>query len=572
MSTSLNNKKYLDLVGLQKLADDRRLNPTTTAKTAGAYKVGMDDRGHVVIGDALTAADFGVSTAMHFAGISTTDPKSTAGATITGVTSFTVGDVCLYKRSGETSYEEYIYVQTGTDTYAWEILGDADSYALKTISISAGGDYLTGGGTLAANRTISHKTYDAVSSSAVKVGRDSGGHVVFGGALEIAEDGAHTHSVTASVPASTYVDTVTPTTTKLSVSTGTKSVVTSVPTEASSLDVISITPTNGTATVSKVTAGTAKDVATIGTNVTVATAATDTTTIGNANVAAAATRYGTANVGDAVTHALATTGTAKTVATAGAEITYGTANVGKEVTYGNANRATSPTTVATGVKSVSTPEITVKTTSDKQAYTASVDTSTETLTLTPITISATATAPIVTLNTDGIYEAVTSSTKLTPAVASTTKLTPVGGTVSITPAVDKSITIYPAVEAPAEQTIYGAVESTSSIRGVGGTTTITPAKANGTITPYTVENVTVAKAGTAVNVAAGTVSAAGTGATVLTGLGTLGTASVLSSASLVTGDTGTTVVTGVSATKNTAAKTISGTAATNGAHAHEFEA
>jgi len=49
------NKKYLDLAGLQKLKDDKILvkHPENNATTAGAYKVGTDANGHVVIGAAL---------------------------------------------------------------------------------------------------------------------------------------------------------------------------------------------------------------------------------------------------------------------------------------------------------------------------------------------------------------------------------------------------------------------------------------------------------------------------------------------------------------------------------------
>jgi hypothetical protein len=119
--------------------------------------------------------------------------------------------------------------------------------------------------------------------------------------------------------------------------------------------------------------------------------------------------------------------------------------------------------------------------------------------------------------------------------------------------------------------MYEAVASTTTIRGVGGTVSITPAKANGTITPWTESAKTVATAGTALNVAAGTVSAAGTGAKIMTGVGTLGTATVLTGATLASGaETGISVVTDAAATKNAAAKTISGTAKSAGAHEHEI--
>lgn len=76
----------------------------------------------------------GVSGAMHFRGIVTSLPNS----------GNTNGDVVLYGN------KEYVW---NTDT--WVELGDEGSHALKTITISAGSG-LTGGGTLEANRTISH--------------------------------------------------------------------------------------------------------------------------------------------------------------------------------------------------------------------------------------------------------------------------------------------------------------------------------------------------------------------------------------------------------------------------------
>lgn len=99
---------------------------------------------------------------------------------------------------------------------------------------------------------------------------------------------------------------------------------------------------------------------------------------------------------------------------------------------------------------------------------------------------------------------------------------------------------------------------TANTLQTASTTNITPATSAGNITPYTFTDVTVpvaaasattvitaitptsstnkvAKVGTAVNVADGTLSSTGTGASIMTGLGTASTASALTSASLAEG-------------------------------------
>jgi hypothetical protein len=127
--------KYLDLQGIQHLKDQKVLvkHPTNTDADPAAVKVGTDINGHVKIGGAITAsdvgalpdstvigdgsltiqvngkaitptggaftanktsastynitaADLGLASGMRFAGISTTDPKGTSGATVSGYT------------------------------------------------------------------------------------------------------------------------------------------------------------------------------------------------------------------------------------------------------------------------------------------------------------------------------------------------------------------------------------------------------------------------------------------------------------------------------------------------------
>lgn len=67
----------------------------------------------------------GLTGAMHFVGTSTTDPTAAGGPTVTGVTSFSKGDVVLYKK------KEFVY-----DGTKWVELGDEGSYVLKTTTIN----------------------------------------------------------------------------------------------------------------------------------------------------------------------------------------------------------------------------------------------------------------------------------------------------------------------------------------------------------------------------------------------------------------------------------------------------
>lgn len=124
----------------------------------------------------VTAADLGLSQAMSFIGVSTTDPTSSSGATVSGHTTWSKGEIVIYKRSGKSGYEEYI--ATANDNAHWELLGDADSYALKTISITGTGA-LGGGGTLAENRTITHNAGSAANKTSgwYKFSTDAYSHI-----------------------------------------------------------------------------------------------------------------------------------------------------------------------------------------------------------------------------------------------------------------------------------------------------------------------------------------------------------------------------------------------------------
>ena len=594
------DKKYLDLQGLAYVLekiDSKYKHPTTTAADPAAVKIGKDVNGHVVIGGAITASDvgavptsrkvnnkaltaditlgvsdisgavpntrtiagidlkdnittdelrtqLGLTSAMHFVGTSLTalqDGATTStikikqhSADTTGVSHNAVdGDVVLYNN------KEFVFSKLFN---SWYELGDQGSHALKTIKVEGDGTYITGGGTLEENRKLSHKTYTAADPAAVKVGLDSGGHVRIGDALTISESGAgkHSHTTTSSIAAEKVVTAVTPSTTKLSVTTGSESVVKSYPGSKSNLVTTSITGvTSSTTTASKATAGTAVvyGQADVGDQSTVATISDKTSKIGNANVGSSISITG---VSGSTTASKATKGNAITVAKKAASAT----------TVGNANVGTA-VTVATGVKSATAS---ASVTSD--AYTASIDG--ECLVLSAATTTASVT-PSVTLNT----------TSVTPATSSSTTIYGVGDTTSITPYTFTDVTVPKA--ATTATTFNPATSASNTIETFLGETTVTSAKAADTtrkITPYTFADVTVpVKATSATTVATGSVSTTASGAGVLIGLGTATTATVLNSASLASGTTGTEVMTGVTAAKE-AVTGISGTTNEVGNHTH----
>lgn len=354
------NKKYLDLAGLQrllaKLNSENRIiqHPTDKAKSTGAYKFSVDANGHVTAGAQLavgditnaaaksdiknstitlsingvtkafttnqasnetlawTLADLGLTNALHFKGVKTALPETT---------DYVEGDVIL------VGGKEYVLALNGTDgAKKWNELGDAESHALKSVTISGDGTFITGGGTLAANRTLSHKTYgNAKVIGPYKIAIDNAGHISESAALTIKSNGSHTHTTKVTIPASTYVGTVTPTSQKLSIAKTagtTASVVSSYPGETSKLvtsSVIGVSST--TTTASKATAGTA-------------------------------VKYGQADVGDTTT---------------------GLAVRGAQINYGTADKASSATTVMTGFQGTGS------------AYTASYSDDDECLTLTALT-------------------------------------------------------------------------------------------------------------------------------------------------------------------------------------------
>lgn len=101
-----------DITGLQAALDEKALGTDLTTLEG---RVGVNENN---ISDLQTKIT-GLTGAMHFIGVSTTDPKE--GATVTGHTTFAAGDVCLFGN------KEYVY-----NGKAWVELGDEGSHLTKT--------------------------------------------------------------------------------------------------------------------------------------------------------------------------------------------------------------------------------------------------------------------------------------------------------------------------------------------------------------------------------------------------------------------------------------------------------
>lgn len=100
---------------------------------SAAYKnvaegVTSDEQG-LVTGAQVAAAIEGLSGAMHFVGVSTTDPKGATGATVGTYSKWAAGDVVLWNS------KEYVLKSASNVAANWIELGDESSYALKTVTI-----------------------------------------------------------------------------------------------------------------------------------------------------------------------------------------------------------------------------------------------------------------------------------------------------------------------------------------------------------------------------------------------------------------------------------------------------
>ena len=138
----------------------KKIQTTYTKELVGAQvieKVEQNANGEVTITErTLTAADLGLASAMHFVGAYAEAPTKAFSGT-TNERDLADGDVYL----NTANHTEYVY-----SGGKWVELGNEGSHALKSVSITGTG-YLTGGGTLEANRTID-------IDSAVKTKIDNG--------------------------------------------------------------------------------------------------------------------------------------------------------------------------------------------------------------------------------------------------------------------------------------------------------------------------------------------------------------------------------------------------------------
>jgi hypothetical protein len=295
------------------------------------------------------------------------------------------------------------------------------------------------------------------------------------------------------------------------------------------LTTTTITGTNGTQNVTKVTGGETKDIAKVGTAVRYGTADVGVAvTYGTANRASTGTKVGNADVDTAVTYGTADVGSAVRYGTAnvGTAVTYGTANVGSAVTV--ANGLTEDTSAGASFKfntdAIKSASLTGTKTFNTDAIKSASLTGTQTFTTNGVVVSgvegdelilvasSTGTVGIETsaasTGTVGIETSAASTkgvkvttTSVNPAVASETTLTPAVAAPNdqtLTPAVASTKTLTPAKPLSSASTVvYEAVTSTSTLTpavAAPNTQTLTPAASNGTLTgSYTLTNYDVAK-------------------------------------------------------------------------------
>lgn len=111
----------------------------TTSITQGSADLPTSDAVYSAIAAAVTSA-------LHYRGMSST--ALTDGGTETA----TIGGVALVPQSGDVViYGGFEFLWENS---VWNKLGDDSSYALKTITVSGDGTYITGGGDLTAARTL----------------------------------------------------------------------------------------------------------------------------------------------------------------------------------------------------------------------------------------------------------------------------------------------------------------------------------------------------------------------------------------------------------------------------------
>lgn len=170
---------------------------TAATKDVATEAISTTANGNLVTGAQVKtyvdAAVADLAGAMHFVGVSTTDPKGSTGATVSGHTKWAAGDVVIYGN------KEFVLDKAENKAANWHELGDESIYAVKGSIVNAD---------IAANAAIDQskinglgdslgakvdKVTDAVSGNFVSFG--TGGAVVDSG--KKAADFATASSVTA---------------------------------------------------------------------------------------------------------------------------------------------------------------------------------------------------------------------------------------------------------------------------------------------------------------------------------------------------------------------------------------
>ena len=486
-------------------------HPTATAHNAAAVKVGNDGLGHVTLGAAIVPSDIGAQVALVGSGTGQ-NIKTIAGNNILGSGDISLSDIGL---SGAMHFKGVV---SGSTLPATTNYNEGDVIILG----GTGKEYV-----LALNGTNSAKNWNELgdeSSHALKsttitagTGLTGGGDLSQNRTISLATYGTASNVAPVKVGADEYGRVIIgDQLTAAAASNGahTHSV-------SGSLDIAANKVVTGLTPSSK-NYSWSLNKGTSNANLSAVALRSDSQiTYGNANYVATATniwglKTDTSGNLQTTTASKAIAGTAKNVASAGTAVVYGTADC-KSGTTTVATRAASPTTVGNANYNVNAT--TVATGLSGTAYSAAYDSTNEKLTLTALSVTTT-----------GIHEATSSSTSIYGC--------------------GDNATIQEAVAAPSEQKI-------------------TPAVANGTITPYTFENITVPIAATAVT---SFHQAAQSSATAY--VCKEGTASVFNSNTTISVSNpstgGTSLITAITPVKDavSSAGTISGTAASDGAHTH----
>lgn len=143
-------------------------NATLTLQVEGTTKSTFTANSSTNTTFNVTAADLGLSGAMHFKGV-------VEGSELPPTTNYSEGDVIVLGGTGK----EYVLALNGASgAKKWNELGDEGSYALKSVTVTGTGA-LGGGGTLEANRTITHNAGNAASQASgfYKFSTDAYSHV-----------------------------------------------------------------------------------------------------------------------------------------------------------------------------------------------------------------------------------------------------------------------------------------------------------------------------------------------------------------------------------------------------------